>query len=187
MNLMEWFEKGVSPDDYIEQMKTNQENVKYIQSSFHIQKEEASFLARLKEENLKAIVLTEDWCGDAMMNIPIFLEVAKHAGIEVRFLYRDENLELMDQYLTNGTSRAIPIMIFMNEQGEEQAIWGPRAAAVQELVNSKRSSLPPLDHEDFEARQTEMFRELTDAFLHEKGLWQEVYRSIKTALTEKLL
>ncbi|KAB7705278.1 thioredoxin family protein [Bacillus aerolatus] len=186
MNLMDWFEKGIPLDEYIEKMEENKENVKHIQSSFQIQKEEASFLTGLQAEKLKVIVLTEDWCGDAMLNVPILLETALHAGMEVRFLYRDENLELMDQYLTNGTSRAIPIFIFIDEQGEEKAVWGPRAPALQELVNSKRSGLPPRDHEEFNDKQKEMYRELQEAYLTEKELWQEVYGSIKTSLAERL-
>ncbi|MFL0364394.1 thioredoxin family protein [Pseudobacillus sp. 179-B 2D1 NHS] len=186
MNLMDWFQKGIPADVYIENMKENKERVKQIQSSFQIQKDEASFLTGLQTEQLKVIVLTEDWCGDAMLNVPILLEIARHAGMEVRFLYRDQNLELMDQYLTNGTSRAIPIFIFMNEQGEEKAVWGPRAQELQELVNSKRSSLPPLDHEEFADRQKEMYKELQEAYLTKRELWQEVYRSIKTSLAERL-
>ncbi|WP_338753000.1 thioredoxin family protein [Bacillus sp. FJAT-52991] len=187
MTLKDWFEKGLPSEQYVEQMEQNKENVKAIQSAFQLEQTESSFLSRLQEENLKAIVITEDWCGDAMMNVPIFLELARHAHIDVRILYRDQNLELMDQYLTNGTSRAIPIIIFFNEEDDEKAVWGPRAQAVQELVNSKRSSLPPLDHELFEQRQKEMYQELNNAFLTERGLWQEVYRSMKTALTEKLI
>ncbi|PAQ16741.1 thioredoxin family protein [Bacillaceae bacterium SAOS 7] len=187
MTLKDWFEKGLKPEQYVDQMEQNKENVQQIQSAFQLAKMEASFLSRLQEESLKAIVITEDWCGDAMMNVPIFLELARHAHIDVRILYRDQNLELMDQYLTNGTSRAIPIIIFFNEEDGEKVVWGPRAQAVQELVSSKRSSLPPLDHELFEQKQQEMYQELTHAFLTEKGLWQEVYRSMKTALTEKLI
>lgn len=186
VNLIDWFQKGIPADEYMEQMQENKEKVQQIRSSFQIQKDEASFLTRLQEEQLKVIALTEDWCGDAMLNVPVLLEMAHHADMEVRFLYRDQNLELMDQYLTNGTSRAIPIFIFMNDRGEEKAVWGPRAQALQELVNSKRSSLPPRDHEEFADRQKEMYEELQEAFLTQRELWQEVYRSIKTSLAERL-
>ncbi|MHC8520324.1 thioredoxin family protein [Rossellomorea sp. H39__3] len=69
------------------------------------------------------IAITEDWCGDAMVNIPILLKLAEAAGIEVKMILRDENLELMDQYLTNGTSRSIPIFIFIDGEGKERMVW----------------------------------------------------------------
>ncbi len=68
--------------------------------------------------------------------------ISEVANIEMSLLIRDENLELMDQYLTNGTARAIPIFIFIDKDGNEQAVWGPRAPKVQELVTSMRATLP---------------------------------------------
>ena len=49
--------------------------------------------------------------------------ISEVANIDMSLLIRDENLELMDQYLTNGTTRAIPIFIFIDKDGNEQAVW----------------------------------------------------------------
>ena len=49
--------------------------------------------------------------------------ISEVANIEMSLLIRDENLELMDQYLTNGTARAIPIFIFIDKDGNEQAVF----------------------------------------------------------------
>jgi hypothetical protein len=186
MDLNEWFEKGQTPEQYIEQMSENQENSLHILKKFHLSGDEASFVNKLRESNWGVIVITEDWCSDAMMNVPVLLSLAKAAGMNVRVLQRDENLELMDQYLTNGTSRAIPIFIFINEKGEEQAVWGPRAPAVQEMVTNYRSSLPPRDHAEFDEKSREMMGKLTEAYRTDETLWQEVYNSVKTTIAERL-
>lgn len=186
MSLNEWFEKGLTPDEYMSRMTHHQESFQHVLSQFRLPAEEASLVNKLREANWRVIILTEDWCGDAMMNVPILLLFAKAADVDVRLLYRDENLELMDQYLTNGTSRAIPIFIFMDEEGHEQAVWGPRAPTVQEMVSRYRSSLPPRDHEQFEEKSKQMIQELTDAYRTDESLWQEVYHSIKTTVAERL-
>ncbi|HZG73639.1 MAG TPA: thioredoxin family protein [Chondromyces sp.] len=186
MDLLKWFEKGLTEDQYISNMEVNRDALLHILNEFTVDDNDQSFFEQLKGQKLKVIVLTEDWCGDAMLNVPILLKLAKEIDTSVRFLYRDQNLELMDQYLTNGTSRAIPIFIFIDEEGAEKAVWGPRAQGIQQMVNEKRSALPPKDHEDFEAKQKEMFKELTAAYQSEPGLWREVYQSIKTTLTERL-
>ena len=54
----------------------------------------------------KVLVITEDWCGDAMMNLPI-LKLSEALNLEVRVFHRDDDTKLIDQYLTNGKSRAI--------------------------------------------------------------------------------
>lgn len=80
------------------------------------------------------LVLTEGWCGDAAQIIPVFAKLAAlNKNIELRFLLRDENLELMDAYLYRGRSRSIPKLIVLNEHNEELFNFGPRPAVLQEM------------------------------------------------------
>lgn len=73
------------------------------------------------------LVITEGWCGDAAQNIPIIEKIAaENPNIQTRYVLRDENLELMDQYLTNE-ARSIPKLIALDtETLEEFGTWGPR-------------------------------------------------------------
>src|SRR5690606_24737899 len=108
-------------------MEKHKENLLHVYNQTTLTASEREFLQGLQAKQLKAIILTADWCGDAMVNVPIFMHIAQEAMLEARFLIRDENLELMDQYLTNGTSRSIPIFIFLDKDGNEIGKWGPRA------------------------------------------------------------
>ncbi len=53
------------------------------------------------------LVLSETWCGDASHNLPFIAKWTKALGIEFRVILRDENLALMDEFLT-GDRRSIP-------------------------------------------------------------------------------
>lgn len=185
MELTQWFAKGLTHDEYISGMKVNQNEMKQIYDQFELNDWEKEQAAHLQEKRLKVIVLTEDWCGDAMLNNPVMLRIAEAANMEVKFLLRDQNLELMDQYLTNGTSRSIPIFIFMNEKGEEKAVWGPRAPKIQELVNDERSKLPAQEHPDFKDKQMEMYKQLRGRYLETMEIWHIVAESILSALGGK--
>lgn len=82
------------------------------------------------------LVITEAWCGDAAQNIPVMhaIAVASKGKIDLKLVLRDENLPLMDQYLTNG-GRAIPVLICIEtETLGEVGKWGPRPAPAQEMV-----------------------------------------------------
>lgn len=83
------------------------------------------------------LVLTEGWCGDAAQNIPVMDQVTKLCPhIELKLLLRDENLDLMDQYLTNK-GRSIPKLICLEKgSGEEKFNWGPRPLEAQNLMLS---------------------------------------------------
>ncbi|EWG09640.1 thioredoxin family protein [Cytobacillus firmus] len=178
MELMDWFAKGLSPQNYNEAMQVNKEEMNKIYYRFSLSDEEKTRLADLKDAGMKVIALTEDWCGDAMLNNPILLKIAEESGMEVRFILRDQNLELMDQYLTNGTSRAIPIYIFIDEAGKEKAVWGPRAKQVQEMVDDERSKLPEQDAGDFKEKQMSMYRRLTASYQEDSKIWHFVADSI---------
>ena len=79
------------------------------------------------------MVLTEDWCSDSAYALPVVVEVAAlNPLIELRILLRDDNLDIMDQYLT-GASRSIPKLVAFSEDGEELFQWGPRPREAQDL------------------------------------------------------
>ncbi|MEH7392144.1 thioredoxin family protein [Bacillus sp. JJ1474] len=185
MSLNQWFEKGLTADQYITGMTVNQEEMTLILEKFSLSDTEKERLAPFKEKGLKAIVLTEDWCGDALLNNPVLLKIAAEIDMEVRFVLRDQNLELMDQYLTNGTSRAIPIFVFIDKDGEEQAVWGPRAKQIQEIVDRERGQLPSQDDPEFKEKQMALYNRLKDSYVEDSSLWHIVAESIIDRLAEQ--
>lgn len=181
MNLNQWFEKGMDPDKYIESMQENKDNLLHIYDHF-IPPEDTAFFQKLAEQNLRGIVLTEDWCGDAMLSIPVLLRISEQANLPVKLLLRDDNLELMDQYLTNGKSRSIPIFIFIDESGNEVARWGPRADKIQQFVDDSSKNLPSKDDDNFKEKAKEMYLFMSKSFRDNTDFWQEVYSSIQSTL-----
>jgi hypothetical protein len=94
----------------------------------------------------KLIVLTEDWCLDATSTIPPVVALAEAASnLDLRVLDRDDNLELMDEHLTNGRARSIPVVIVLDGEGVERAWWGPRPADLQAWFYGDGQSMDPKD------------------------------------------
>jgi len=93
----------------------------------------------------RILVLSEDWCGDASNTVPVLARFAADAPqLELRILKRDENLELMDLYLTNG-SQSIPLAIVLDDAGNAVGRWGPRPVELQEMViREKRAGERPM-------------------------------------------
>ncbi|MFC0272139.1 thioredoxin family protein [Metabacillus herbersteinensis] len=185
MNLNDWYSKGLTFEQYREKMTVNKEVMLSIYERFTLNEDDISFLEKIQARQLKVIVLTEDWCGDALVNNPILVRIAEAANMAVRFLLRDQNLELMDQYLTNGTARSIPIFIFIDQEGNEKAVWGPRAQKVQKLVEQEKATLPPSDAQNFKEKQLEFIQRLTKTYSQDESLWEHISYSIITTLKEK--
>lgn len=95
------------------------------------------------------LVLTEGWCGDAAQSIPVIAKMAAvNENIYLKLLLRDENPEIMDQYLTNGT-RSIPKLICLQaETLTEIGTWGARPAVLQEIVIAYKKN-PQIPYSEF--------------------------------------
>lgn len=87
------------------------------------------------------LIITEGWCGDAAQSIPVVEKIARENElIETRYILRDENPELMDRYLTNGT-RSIPKLIALDAATlEELGTWGPRPKEAMDYFYEMRES-----------------------------------------------
>lgn len=87
------------------------------------------------------LLITEAWCGDAAHSVPIIHKLASlSAAIDLRLVLRDENLELMDQFLTNG-GRSIPKLIRLDKKTKEVlGTWGPRPEEARELMESFKAA-----------------------------------------------
>jgi hypothetical protein len=87
------------------------------------------------------LALSEDWCGDAVNTLPIVAKLAELSpNVDLRVLPRDENLDLMDAHLTNG-SRSIPCVIALDRDFRERGWWGPRPTVLQHWVLGEGKAL----------------------------------------------
>lgn len=93
------------------------------------------------ERKLIWLVLTEAWCGDAAQSLSAIQKMADYSGnVQARYILRDENLDIMDQFLTNGRSRSIPKLICLDAHSlEVLGTWGPRSEKAQKLYDEWRS------------------------------------------------
>jgi hypothetical protein len=67
----------------------------------------------------------------------------------VKLILRDENLEIMDAYLTNG-GRSIPKLIAFNSETQEELFtWGPRPQNAQELFMDFKTNPNGRTYADF--------------------------------------
>jgi hypothetical protein len=93
----------------------------------------------MEASSLIWLVITEGWCGDAAHIIPVIGQLAHDLKVKrLLFVNRDNNLEVMDRFLTNG-GRAIPVLLVLSEKGEVLGHWGPRPQELQAYFLDKKS------------------------------------------------
>lgn len=113
------------------------------------------------------LIISEDWCGDAVNIVPVIDALAEETrNLEIRLIERDKNLDLMDKHLT-GTSRSIPVAILLDDDFVERGWWGPRPAALQQWFYTEEAQ---------QLSKDDRYRELRTWYARDKG--QTIQREI---------
>jgi len=153
LDYQNYFNKAISYDQYLRnfQYEIDQgEKSKYAKYLPQNWRRQSRLDRKLKlSETLKAtigeldkdlnwLVITEHWCGDASQINPIINKVAQESNgkINLKFIYRDENEDLIDAHLTDGRSRSIPILIQLDNDYKVIGTYGPRPDEAQKLAMS---------------------------------------------------
>lgn len=127
-------------DDYLAYAELNEARLNRLDKTMKVGEEVATKLAGLKKK-YTWVVISECWCGDAAQIVPILNKMAESTdNIELRIVFRDQNLELMDAFLTNG-GRAIPKLIIV-EQDTLKVLghWGPRPVLAQKVITDYKAA-----------------------------------------------
>ncbi len=127
---------------YFENRKLNWHRTQRLEKTFNPSAELINAVTKIDEPQIWAVI-TESWCGDSAQVLPIIVKAASlNNNITLQIITRDDNPEIMDRYLTNG-SRSIPKLIVFDEDGMEFFQWGPRpkdAAILMKELKEKNIS-----------------------------------------------
>lgn len=175
----QYFEESKTMQQYMEEMSQLKEPSFNIYEKFELPND--GFTEKLAAANVHILAITEDWCGDAMLNNPIIRKVAEAANTEVRTALRDADTDLIDRHLTNG-GRAIPVYLILNEAGDVIAKWGPRAPELQAYVDAGRAKLPAQDDPSLKEATDAFYTQLRSDYATNETFWLNVYEDFKTKM-----
>ena len=151
MLVKELLEQGKSTgvtqsDDLLNYSLLNDKRMKRLDKTIKISEETIAKIKDIREPQTW-LVLTEGWCGDAAQNLPVINKIAEeNPNIQLKLVLRDENLELMDKFLTNG-GRSIPKLIALDKENEIVNTWGPRPTVATKMVVDYKTEHGGLDAE----------------------------------------
>ena len=139
-------------EDLTNYSRLNDRRMKRLDKTIKISEDTIQEFKKVKQPQTW-LVLTEGWCGDAAQNLPILNKIASDtANIDLKIVLRDENLDLMDLFLTNG-GRNIPKLIALDKDNNVLDLWGPRLTVATKMVidyKEKNGALDPQFKQDLQ-------------------------------------
>jgi len=137
----ERFASGLTYQQYLDQIKVNQDQFKANYDGTTVSEEDATALRALVAKPngpAKMLVLGEDWCPDVFRGMPVLARIAEASGMEMRVFPRDEHLDLIDQYLKDGQFRSIPVAVFFTSDMKYILHWIERPQQAEDEMPQMR-------------------------------------------------
>ncbi len=179
----ERFASGMTWQQYLEHIKRNREKFQYNYEETVLSDgdvEAFRSLAARADGPAKVLALAEDWCPDVFRGLPVMARIAQAAGLELRIFPRDENLDIMNEFLNRGEHQSIPTFVFYTRDHRYTAHWIERPAK----ANAEMGEMMAL----FQNRESEEGRALYEGF--QRGpVWaswrQETIRELRELLQKE--
>lgn len=119
--------------DLLHYSELNEVRMKRLEKTLKIDLEVEKALQNLKSEQTW-LVISEGWCGDAAQILPIIKLMSEASeNIDLKLVFRDENEELINLFLTNG-AKSIPKLIILDQNSNVIYHWGPRPEGAKNLI-----------------------------------------------------
>ncbi|GAA4047464.1 thioredoxin family protein [Flavobacterium chungnamense] len=121
-------------EDLIHYTQLNEARLHRLDKTTQVVDEVKAVLQKLSKE-YTWLVISESWCGDAAQILPVINKMAEVSeNIDLRIVLRDDNEDLMNLFLTNGT-KSIPKLIIIDKATNEVVNdFGPRPKAAKQLI-----------------------------------------------------
>lgn len=112
----------------------------------------AAIKGLVEQHGVKAMVIGEDWCPDVWRGLPVMARLGELTGMEVRFFLRDQNKDIMAEFLKNGEFESIPTVVLYDRDHHYLGHWIERAdranqemAPLREIMAGKERGTPEWD------------------------------------------
>jgi len=152
----ERFQTGFSYSSYIGQVKVNKARFDGFYQNFAVTANDTQALKDLAGKPngpAKMLVLGEDWCGDVIRGMPVLARICEAAGLEMSIFPRDENHDIMNEFLKNGEWMSIPVAVFYTKDHQYICHWIERPASAElemkEIEKAIRDEKPDIDDQEF--------------------------------------
>ena len=133
----ERFAQGTTYAEYVASIERNQKRFEENYAGTEIPAEDiAAFKAPMAKPNgpAKVLVIGEDWCPDVFRGMPVFQKLAEETGLEIKIMKRDDNKDVIAEFLNGGEFESIPVAVFYTKDHEYLYHFTERPAKANEQM-----------------------------------------------------
>jgi hypothetical protein len=185
------FDRALSYADYLAGVAVNRDQFEHNYHTVRLTDDDVAFFkaaAARPSGPAKILAIAEAWCPDVFRGLPVFARIAEVSGMALKVVARDENPDIMDEFLLNGTARAIPVAVFYTRDHRYIDHWIERPAVAHAEIARVRAEFsaahPTVDVKTATGAERQALISFFDARLPQHYVaWQvETIREIRELL-----
>jgi hypothetical protein len=159
--------QGISWKQWMEQIDRNEEKFQFNYDDHKLDSADVDAIkaAAAKAGGVTCLAIGEAWCPDVVRGLPVAAKLAEAAGIDFKIFFRDQNLDIMNEFLYKGEFQSIPTLVFYDKNQNQLGVWHERA-------QKARDEMPMLS----EIRQKMQNQELSEA---ERARYMKEYEAFQ--------
>ena len=185
----ERFNSGLTYEDYLGRIQRNREKFDYNHEETVLSDEDIAAFRRLASQPggpARVLALGEDWCPDVFRGLPVMARIAVASGMELKVFPRDDNLDIMGEFLNSGEHQSIPTFVFYTSDHRYIAHWIERPAKANAEMGEVMKRYEGLDRS--KPDDVAKLRQIANEF-QQGPIWaswrHETVRELRTLLEEK--
>ena len=141
----ERLQQGISWKEWMEQIDRNQDKFRENYESVTLNADDVAAIKEMiayprgrntwgvgRHAPAKVLALGEAWCPDVFRGLPVMARLCEATGLELKIFFRDQNLDIMNEFLYKGEFQSIPTFVFYTQVHEYLGHWIERAKKAQE-------------------------------------------------------
>jgi thiol-disulfide isomerase/thioredoxin len=135
----ERFASGMTYEAYVAGIERNQKRFEENYAATEVSPSDAAKMKALMAKPggpAKLMVVGEDWCPDVFRGMPVFARLAEATGLELRVFKRDENKDIIAEFLKGGEFESIPVAVFYDKDLNEIAHFIERPVLANEEMRT---------------------------------------------------
>ena len=149
--------QGISYKEWMEQIDRNQDKFEQNYEGAQIDPADAEAIKAAMAKPggpVTMMAIGEPWCPDVFRGLPVAAKLAEATGLDLKIFFRDQNIDIMNEFLYKGEYQSIPVFVFYSKDHEYLGHWIERSKKAREeiktLLNPLTSKLrePDLSEED---------------------------------------
>ena len=161
--------QGISYKEWMEQIDRNQEKFVDNYEGTQLNPDDVAAIKALMAKDggpATCMAIGEPWCPDVFRGMPVIAKLCEATGLDLKIFFRDQNIDLMNEYLYKGEFQSIPTLVFFTKDHRELGVWHERA-------QKARDEMPQLSAITSKMRNQELSEEERQKYMEEYAAFQK--------------